>query len=73
MCCFDSDGALCAYQDYGEYGVVYIDAYFAGQFVTNVITCLTDNMGNGGEDNSLGVVSDTFLKTTQIYNIDLED
>lgn len=22
MCCFDSDGALCAYQDYGEYGVV---------------------------------------------------
>ena len=24
MCCFDSDGALCAYQDYGEYGVVIL-------------------------------------------------
>ena len=64
MCCFDSDGALCAYQDYVEYSVVYIDAYFAGQFVTNVIACLTDNMGNGAEDFSLGVVSDTFLKIT---------
>ena len=37
---------------------------FAGQFVTNVIDCLTNNMGNSAEDFSLGVVSDTFLKIT---------
>ena len=50
-----------------------IDAYINGQFITYTITCICFSFGNVGEDNLAGVVSDTFLKTTQIYNIDLED
>ena len=49
------------------------DAYFANQFDTYTISFIMFNFGNSGEDYSFGVVSDTFLKITQIYNIYLED